>query len=160
NRLIGTMPSDGLQFYELIYGGTAKKRLTEAKPAGDPQVLAEVAQRYFHTEAGAEATDLLGTYHLDRGRPMMAALCYERLLKREAADRLAPLTLFKAALAFRRSDQGTREAADQTWKRLLATVGREGIRVGDEVASVDRLQKELDRSPAVDSTSPFDWTMF
>src|SRR5207245_6394499 len=75
NSLLGTMPSEGLPFYELQYGSTARKLLNEAKDKSDPQILADVAQRYFHTEAGPAATDLLGTYHLDRRRALMPALC-------------------------------------------------------------------------------------
>src|SRR5262249_40867443 len=112
NRLLGGLPEKGLEFYELQYGEPAKRALNEAKKKGDPHLLAEVALCYFHTEAGAEATNLLGTYHLDRGRYLMAALCFERLLfpGGTAAEPPAssprrrvvsnPLTLFKAALAF------------------------------------------------------------
>jgi outer membrane protein assembly factor BamB len=161
NRLLGTMPSKGLDYYELQYGGQAKKLLTEAKKAGDTQLLASVAQRYFHTEAGAEATDLLGTYHLDRGRALMAALCYERLLRREGADQLAPLTLFKAALAFRLSGapSSTKDAGD-IWKRLVARAGRDGVRVGDETVALDDLRKDLDRAIPAETSSPYDWAMF
>jgi outer membrane protein assembly factor BamB len=171
NRLLGTMPDKGLQFYELQDGSAARKLLNEAKAKSDPQLLAEVAQRYFHTEAGAEATDLLGTYHLDRGRPLMAALCYERLLDREGADQLSPLTLFKAALAFRqagdRANAETREADapartnfTQAWKRLAAKLGREGLRVGDELISLDQLRRELDKAAVAELASPFDWAVF
>jgi outer membrane protein assembly factor BamB/tetratricopeptide (TPR) repeat protein len=161
NRLLGTMPSQGMQFYELQYGFTARKLLNEAKAQSDPRILAEVAQRYFHTEAGAEATDLLGTYHLDRGRPLMAALCYDRLLHREGAESLSPLTLFKAALAFHQVGDGTNsELAQQAWKRLAAKVGRDGLRVGEEQVSLDQLHKELDRATVPETASPFDWALF
>jgi outer membrane protein assembly factor BamB len=161
NRLLGTMPPQGLPFYELQYGPTARKLLNDAKAKSDPQILADVAQRYFHTEAGAEATDLLGTYHLDRGRGLMAALCYERLLQREGRDQLSPLALFKAALAFRQVGDGTNgEAAQQAWKRLAAKIGREGLRVGAEQVGLEQLQRELDRTTVAESASPFDWAVF
>ncbi len=73
NRLLGTMPAKGLEFYELQNGARAKADLAQAKQAGDRQLLALVSQRYFHTAAGAEATNLLGTYRLDRGDYRMAA---------------------------------------------------------------------------------------
>jgi len=38
-------------------GARAKADLAKAKQVGDRQLLALVAQRYFHTAAGAEATD-------------------------------------------------------------------------------------------------------
>jgi len=47
---------------------------------------------------------LLGTYLLDRGQPVMAALCFERLLAKPANEgKPAPLMLLKAAVAFRRT---------------------------------------------------------
>lgn len=142
NRLIGSMPAHGLQFYELQFGPPAKALLAEARKKGDAQLLTEVAQRYFHTEAGAEATNLLGTLHLDRGRYLMAALCFERLLDRQAARDADPLLLFKAALAFRRAGEANR--ADRTFRQLSARVGREGLRLADQTASVSRLREAFD----------------
>src|SRR5947209_8646520 len=49
NRLIGDMKPRGLETYELENGGLAKGQLADAKKTGDPQLLAEIAQRYFHT---------------------------------------------------------------------------------------------------------------
>jgi outer membrane protein assembly factor BamB len=162
NRLLGTMPKDGLEIYEVQFGAEAKRLLKQAKETGDPQLLAEVAHRFFHTEAGIEATDLLGTYHLDRGGAIMAALCYERLLHRAGADQLTPLALFKATLAFRRAgDDANRKLAQETWKKLEAKIKREGLRVNDETVDPAQLQQELDRASAlIAASSPFDWTMF
>src|SRR6516165_3769879 len=101
NRLLGTMPAKGLEFYELQNGARAKADLAKAKQTGDRQLLALVSQRFFHTAAGAEATDLLGTYRLDRGDYRMAALYFERLLSHHLADKLSSMTLLKAVLAFR-----------------------------------------------------------
>ncbi len=161
NRLLGTMPSNGLEVYELLYSAEAKRLLTDAKAKGDPQLLAEVAQLFFHTKAGAEATDLLGTYHLDRGNAIVSALCYKRLLLREGADQLSPLTLFKAALALRRSgDSSTKDLAQQAWKRLNEKVGRDGFRLGEETVGLDQLQTELKNAPVLASASPYDWPLF
>jgi outer membrane protein assembly factor BamB/tetratricopeptide (TPR) repeat protein len=160
NRLLGKLPPEGLQFYELQFGAPAKARLAEAKTKGDPQILAEVAQRYLHTEAGAEATNLLGTYYVDRGRYLMAALCFERLLSRPGADRLPARTLFKAALAFQRAgDVGNTQEA---WKKLTARAGRDGVPMGDQVVSLDRLRKELDKGEAGGElvASLSDWQLF
>jgi outer membrane protein assembly factor BamB/tetratricopeptide (TPR) repeat protein len=158
NRLLGSMPPDGRQFYETLFGGRAKARLTEAKAQSDPQILAEVAQRYLHTEAGAEATNLLGTYHLDRGRSMMAALCFERLFGHEKAEQLPPLTLLKAVLAFRRA--GDKARAEDAWNRL-AKATRTGVVLGDRTVSLDELRQELDKVVAdLPPTSPYDWALF
>src|SRR5436305_1387305 len=121
NRLIGDLPPDGLEFYQVQYGQAADARLKEALERNDPAILAEVALRYQHTKAGAEATALLGTYHLDRGSYLMAALCFERLLSRPAAEKLSVKTLFKAALAFHRAGD---PAADKAWQKLAEKAAR------------------------------------
>jgi outer membrane protein assembly factor BamB len=158
NRLIGSMPPAGLEFYETLFGGRAKDQLKKAKRNGDPHILAEVAQKYLHTEAGAEATGLLGTYHLDRGRFIMAALCFERLFQHEKAGKLSPITLFKAALAFNRA--GDKANAAEAWKRLVKAAD-DGITVADRNVSVADLQQELDRFAGDElPASPYDWAMF
>jgi outer membrane protein assembly factor BamB len=161
DRLVGTMPANGLQFYEVQFGGQARNLLTKAQQTGDPHVLAEAVRRYFHTQAGGQAMDLLGTYFLDRGEALRAALCYKRLLRREGADQLSPLTLAKAVLAFRRvGDAPSKALADETWKRLADKAGSDGLRIGDETVSLDQFQKELDRAAASETTGPYDWPMF
>ncbi|MBV9123241.1 MAG: PQQ-binding-like beta-propeller repeat protein, partial [Planctomycetes bacterium] len=137
----------------------AKALLNEARAKGDPQMLAEVAQKYLHTEAGAEATNLLGTYYLDRGGYVMAALCYERLLNHPSAGKLPALTLFKAALAFRHA--GEQVNADHAWDLLIKN-HPEGLRLGDQLVSLDRLHQELVQASLQGSAglSRSDWPMW
>jgi len=143
NRLLGSMPPEGLEFYEIRYGPPANSLLSEAKSKGDVLILGAVAQRYLHTKAGEKATSYLATYHLDRRRYLMAALCFERLVDRQGADKLDDRTLFKAALAFRRAgDQGR---ADRVWQQLASRIGRQGMKIGDQVVSAAQLRRELDR---------------
>ena len=87
-RLLGSMPAAGLQWYQLQYGAQAKRLLDEALAQGDMEKLAEVTRRFFHTQAGYEATVLLGWYHLNRGRPLAAALCLKRVAASPTAVRL------------------------------------------------------------------------
>jgi outer membrane protein assembly factor BamB len=159
NRLISTMPAQGRQFYELQFGARARARLAEAKAQSNPYLLAEVAKRYMHTDAGFEATSLLATHLLDRGRFVMAALCFERLLNNtEKADKLPPMTLFKAAFAFRLAGENIK--AGEVWNRL-ARVARDGLRLGDRTVSLDQLRKELDQYGSDDSpASTWDWALF
>lgn len=78
-RLLGSMPAAGRDMYELRYGATARDLLQQAVGEGDLTKLTEVTRRYFHTRAGYEAMMLLGRRHLDAGRPLAAALCFQRL---------------------------------------------------------------------------------
>lgn len=158
NRLIGELPAEGLESYQLQYGQAAADRLREAVATADPVLLAEVAQRYFHTKAGLTATDLLGTYHLDRGQYLMASLCYERLLSRPDADKLPARVLFKAALAARRS--GSPQAATLA-ARLAGEIGRGDLTLGKARLNAETVRAELDRDAAsVLTLSLSDWPLF
>src|SRR5438270_9220743 len=126
------MGADGIEAYEVKYGHEARKLLDQAKKKGDRELLGEVAQRYMHTRAGAEANELLATTFLDRGQFFTAALRFERLLTtKDSRYKVSDLTLFKTALAYRRA--GDVKNADRVWKQLaprLAAAG--GLRVGDD----------------------------
>ena len=163
NRLLESMPTKGREFYELRFGAQAKALLDKAKKDGGYQGLKDVARRFYYTAAGIEATELLGTYYLDRGRPHDAALCFKRLLERtkDVAEPLAPFTLFKAALAFRRvGDPSYLALADQVWNKLAGRLGREGLQINGDTYALDQLQSELQRTAALDNLSPLEWTLF
>jgi outer membrane protein assembly factor BamB len=90
-RLLGAMPRQGHEFYELQFGAQARQMLRQAAETGDAAALAEVSRRFFHTEAGYEATLLLGLYHLDHGQPLAAALALSRLRdESRSVDRFEP----------------------------------------------------------------------
>ena len=125
NRLLGGLPADGKKYYESDQGPNAAAILKAAKQTGDPKLLGDLMKRYLHTEAGAEATDLLATgIHLDRGDYTIAShLLRVELLNREGTEKVAPLTLFKAAYAFHQI--GTAEdkvAEEQIWTAAWARV--------------------------------------
>jgi outer membrane protein assembly factor BamB len=156
NRLLGTMPKEGLDTYEVLYGPKAKQQLEEAKKTGDPQMLAEVAQKYLHTKAGAQATELLGTYYLSRGQPVMAVNCFERLLLKEGY-KPSPVFLLKAALSYQRC--GDKDNTKRTWDRL-ARLSPAGVRFNDQSVGLDELQKELENVPSTGQLfGRHDWAM-
>ncbi len=84
-RLIGEMPPEGRQAYELQFGAKARQLLATAATCGDTAKLEEVARRFFHTQAGYQATLLLGRRLLDHNRPLAAAECFKRLSDAPAA---------------------------------------------------------------------------
>src|SRR5579883_2279065 len=59
NRLLGSMPAKGLEEYEKAVGAEARKLLDEAVKNDDRAKIADVAHRFRHTRAGAEANKLL-----------------------------------------------------------------------------------------------------
>ena len=98
-RLIGQLPPEGRRLYELQCGHKARRLLDEAVASGEAAKLAEASARYFHTQAGYEATFLLGLYNLDHGLPLAGALSLRRLRETGAdADHFEPaLTLAMVA---------------------------------------------------------------
>ncbi len=158
-RILGTLPPQGLELYQISCGSKAAELLAEGRKRGDLLQVAVVAQRYPYTSAGRAAADLLATHHLDRGRYAAAAHHFARLLARPDADRLAPLTLFKAALAFHRAGDTTGAAA--AWKRLAARSPR-GLVLDGRVRSPAELKSEVTRPPRAGGEPPpaHEWLAF
>jgi outer membrane protein assembly factor BamB/tetratricopeptide (TPR) repeat protein len=158
-NLLGSMPEDGLEFYEQRYGGRAGAALKEAKETGDRDKLAEVAQRWLHTRAGAEANELLATMLLDRGQYFLAALRFERAIKKAGDPKKVPdLTLFKAALAFRRS--GESKNATETWQKLEERLSdTDGLKIGDQTIALARLRTIFHDEKQPLPEGMYDWPM-
>lgn len=109
-RLIGEMNDEGRASYELQFGAAAKRLLDEAITQGDRARLTQVARQFFHTDAGYDATYLVGLSEMQRGQPLAAALCLERLRATRNAAKFEPtLTLLTAVCLARagHSQQGT-----------------------------------------------------
>lgn len=159
NLMIGAMPIQGQNIYEIANGGKARQMLDEAKKKGDLRQLAEVAQRYMHTRAGAEANDLLATSVLDRGQFFDAALRFERLMQMNPERiKLSDLTLFKAALAFRRA--GDVRRSEETMKRLeLRLKDKGGFQISGQFVALEKLKKALENIQRPQPTNPHDWSM-
>jgi len=145
NRLLGTMPRDGLKIYEDMYGREAASNLERAQKQNDPQLLADVAQRFLHTKSGLKAAELLGTRCLERDEPMMAAPYFERLVNGPRGAELDTQIILKAALAFYRA--GDKAGGDEEWKKLQARAKQDGgIQIGNQLISIDRVRDELDKA--------------
>jgi tetratricopeptide (TPR) repeat protein len=159
NNLLGSMPAEGLDVYEIRFGAKAMQMLVEAKRKADWEQLADVAQRFLHTRAGTEAAELLATYFLDRGQFFTAALRYEQLLNMNPKRvKIADLTFFKAALAYRRA--GDVKKADEFWKRLEARAGAEGgLKISDQLVTLAQLQQVLNEIPRPEAVNPHDWPL-
>jgi outer membrane protein assembly factor BamB/tetratricopeptide (TPR) repeat protein len=157
DRLIGTLPAAGLDFYRATYGAKAADLLKNAKKTGDPGLLNDIMKKYAHTEAGAEAIKLLGDYKFDRGEYMPALLCYSKLINRLGDEKTPVSILAKAAWAAHlappsSSDKNTVTAANvygekELW-RMLRGRTRE-VQFGDQAIGVEDLQEhvaKLDRN--------------
>ncbi len=148
-RLLARLPQAGLEFYRLKNDPLAARMLKEAKETSDINKLTEVMNRFLYSSSGAEATNLLGTYFLDRGTYLSASLCFKNLLEREGAAKLSPVTLFKAAYAFHQA--GDKGLEDLVWKELSIRGGQ--VVMGGERRALEDLQHYVAQLGATASTS-------
>jgi outer membrane protein assembly factor BamB/tetratricopeptide (TPR) repeat protein len=153
DRILMGLPEEGRKYYEHIQGQKAAVLLKTAREANDVRVFADVAQRYAHTSAGAQALDHLATAHLDRGQTAEAAECYRWLL-RQPIDRLEDHTLFRACLAVHLANDAALE--EKTWKRLSAQAPN-GVKIGEKVVGLESLRQEM-RRVALSGANRVDWT--
>ena len=127
-RLLGTMPEKGRQSYELQFGAEARRMLIDSVAEGDIQKLTEVSRKFFHTQAGYEAAILLGRHHLDRGRPLAAALSLKRVSDSLVAREFEPELSVTLAVAWLQA--GSRGKAETVLVELKKKLPRASIGIG------------------------------
>jgi outer membrane protein assembly factor BamB len=119
NRLLGQFPPAALENYRREHGDLAKQLLLEAREADNPAGIAEVADKYFHTTAGQDAANSLGTQHIDRGEFGPAARRFLQLIEADAPISRALPWQLKAAVAFR--EAGMVDGLKQLRRKLSAS---------------------------------------
>ena len=157
-RLLGTLPKEARDNYRMQYDPTAKRLLTEARRDGNIARLVEVATKFFHTEAGFQAADLLGNLHFDRGEFGIAARWYRQLIEASAPMTNDDRWRLKAAVAFRQS--GDTPAADRLLHKLSSSGGPHRVELAGRPVDPGKWLARLgtafrDRLPRLD-----DWPMF
>ncbi|MDA1016956.1 MAG: PQQ-binding-like beta-propeller repeat protein [Planctomycetota bacterium] len=111
NRLMASLPEKYIASYQLVHGPAARVSLEEAIESGDKNQLTDVATQYFHTEAGQQAANLLGSQFFDAGRFGMAARWLGQLDDAKSSIAQDSMWKLRAALAFRQSGDETRAAS-------------------------------------------------
>jgi outer membrane protein assembly factor BamB len=170
-RLIGQMPREGRELYELQYGARAQQMLTDALNASDTtqlaNVLSDVSRQFFHTRSGYEATFLLGLDHFDHGRAMLGALTLQRLT--EAGQ---PMEEFEPALSLTMAacwlQAGMPDKARDTLVALrgrhpglhVTVAGRETPIFSSDAEAVDWLVKLIGTYSAPTAADADRWLMF
>ena len=142
NRLIATLPAEGLDCYRARFEPNAREDFKAATAASDRKLLAQVADRYLNTETGVKAQTMLAIGHLEGREYEQAASRFEVLLRVVGAEKLEPSTLFKAALAFRyvRKDN----EADKIWYKIKRRIEKDGLRLDDgTVLSVKDAEEQI-----------------
>lgn len=127
-RLRGEAPPEFLNQYRAQFGGLARQLLLEAGRSGDTAALGYIARTYFHTDAGYEAANRLGTLHLDRGEFALAARWFAALWDARPPVTRDTLWRTKAAYALKQvgQDELSREILEGSSAGTSATVGLGG----------------------------------
>jgi outer membrane protein assembly factor BamB len=148
-RVLATLPAAGREFYAVLHEPTALRMLKEARAGNDPQLFIEIVRRFLYTPSGAEALESLGTYYLDRGQADLAALAFQRRLERSGPEKVPPVALFHAVLAFRAAGDKARE--QDAWNALGKQLDRGGLKIGGRAYTLDQLREQLPRWSALPS---------
>jgi outer membrane protein assembly factor BamB len=142
--MIGQLPSEGREVYELRYGSDASQLLQSAIRNGDATSLAEVSRRYFHTKAGYEATMLLAYRLLVEGRPRASAAVLERLYNNPTSrQRFDPALSVLLAICWQLLDRPAEEMS--TIEALVAQFGGQTMPLGPANATIPRDVSEARR---------------
>ena len=166
-RLISGQPPEGLKAYELLFGAKAQRMLDDALKVGDMNAVAEVARRYFNTQAGYQATLLLGRYNLDHNQPLAAALCFQRLQETQtAAERLEPSLSILLAVAWARG--GMNERAEEVLLELkkrdphaMVHFGGQAVPLfGESVQALAWLTTNVGHQQASSDAAATNWALF
>ena len=142
-RLLGSLPETARELYELQFGADARDLLDVAVATGDLSQLTEVTRKYFHTNAGYEATLLLGRLQLDRGHPLAAAMCLQRLLDvPSAARRFEPELSLVSAACWARANRS--DKARESLERLHTRFPEFALQIGGEQVAERPSDSQID----------------
>ncbi|MCM2371153.1 outer membrane protein assembly factor BamB family protein [Aporhodopirellula aestuarii] len=72
--MIGRLPDQAFEIYELRYGPLAAKLLQDAQPTRDWEAVEQVRREFFHTKAGYRASYLLAMREWLLGNPLAVSL--------------------------------------------------------------------------------------
>ncbi len=170
-RLIGQMPREGRELYELQYGARARQMLKDALESSDASGLARglaaVSRQFFHTRSGYEATFLLGLNHFDHGRAMLGALTLQRL-----AEAGQPMEKFEPTLSLTMAScwlqAGVHDKARQVLVALrerhptlrVGVAGRETPIFANDAEALDWLVSLIGKQPTTVAGEMDCWLMF
>lgn len=157
DRMVAALPKEGKEFYQLNYGAQAAGFLKEAKEKASPELLGRILRIYLHTQAGAEAAVLLGTYQLDRGNYFAASLCFDRLIERSGIESVSPVALARAGLAFQLS--GDTASRDKVFAQLRLRGIREVPIVGNTLVSIDDWRAQVAKMTRPSDARVSDWAL-
>lgn len=156
HRIIGTAPADVLRQYRAEYGGLADRMLEEANELNDPDQLAAVVSRFFHTDAGYQAADRIGTMHLDRGEFVSASYWFSRLLEASAGMTTQDSWKAKASIAFKKVGQLEKK---KVWGEVASLDNEINPMIGGEKRSLKDWLVDVDQKTPWSTLIQEDWNV-
>jgi len=135
NDMLSKFSDSAREAYRVRFGVPAKQRLNLAIAEANYFEIAQVKQRFLHTDAGLEAAMLLGHHHFDAGRVLLAADSFQTsldLLKQQGKSdsKLSVLTAVSWVLA-------RRPKLAESVMRDLAKTNDGKFRLGDQDVVID-----------------------
>ncbi|MGD0896296.1 MAG: HEAT repeat domain-containing protein [Thermoguttaceae bacterium] len=150
NHLLGTMPAEAIDSYARLNDAPARALFEQARQAGNEGDLRRAARRYFHTEYGYQAMDLLGATAFDRGDFLAAARAWETLYREHRGGRAdRPVLLAKAAVACHLAGAKAQAEAFQSELKSRHPDARAAI-AAEQVRLTDFVSKALAAPPAAE----------
>lgn len=153
-RILGRLPSKERDLYRLRYGVQAKQLLAVAIEESDFGKVSEVMQRFFYTDAGFDAAMLMGHHHLDEGRVVAAANCFQRICDSpDANSKYDPEASVLLAICWMMADSESRAEStlnalrERTDERFIEFGGKQVRLLAENEAPGDWLKKLIGASP-------------
>jgi outer membrane protein assembly factor BamB len=149
--LLSNADSKTRALYDWAYAHDARRLLAAGKAAGDPNLIGDVARRFFHTTAGFEATDWLATHWLDRGEYALAVRAWSQLASdSKHAIRITDAMRRKAAVA---EQLLARSSSPSPWSLARST----DVRTAEVNASDDRgAEVDPSNTPSITRVAAFE----
>lgn len=164
-RLLGSIPEEGRKTLEIQYGVAARQALESAVAARNMEGIASVTRKYYHTEAGYDASILLAQDKLIRGFPIAAAGILDRLTEFPAARKRFGAQL-SGELVAALMQAGRTDLAVQALAKGKKLFGSAIIALGDRQVALDQSQdwkvllEQIYRTQAQSGQPPLqNWTM-
>jgi outer membrane protein assembly factor BamB len=154
DRLRGQAPAELLEEYRVQFGGLARQLLAEAQRTGDLSAFGRVAKGYFHTEAGYDAANRLGSLHLDRAEYALAARWFAALWQAQAPVTREASWRAKAAFAVGASGQAELGA------QISANSNSAAVELGGQRQDPGKWLQAARPAVAPLETARADWPMF
>lgn len=133
-RVVGQLGADGLTEYRKLFEDQAAAMLRQAVAENRTDLLVDVARRFFLTESGFQAVNILASRELDRGHPRISLAFLDQLLESPVhRDQVTDAMRAKRALALMLLGR----SADAEF--ALKAIGLPKLQLGGEARPLDKL---------------------